>query len=171
MEVAMPLRAPLASSLAIACGFCLSATAVAAPSVPEATISSTVGTGAKGCVESSKVVRFTISTQIGAYTTLSARVTLDGKLVDSRNYVVVTGVRNGVLPVARTFTSRINLKALHSGSHTLKLVGVVAQPLGRRTMAHASSVFVPPVPPSFRGTVTATKTILKCALVRPTFTG
>ena len=162
---------PLALSVAVVCWLCVVASASAAPVVPTAAISSTVGSGANGCVASSKLVRFTITTQSSAYATLSARVTLDGKLVDSRNYVVFAAVRNGVLPVVRTFTSAIRLSSLRSGRHTLKLVGVVAQILGRRVTAQASSVFVPPVPPSTRGTVTATTTITKCAPRRSNFTG
>ena len=162
---------PVLVSVALACGLCAPASVLAAPAIPTAAISSTTGSGSNGCVASTKLVRFTIATQSSAYATVSARVTLDGKLVDSRNYAVVTSVSNGVIPVVRTFTSLIKLNSLHAGRHTLKLVGVVAELFGRRVTAHSSSVFVPAVPPSTRGTVTETKTIAKCAPKRSSFTG
>lgn len=133
---------------------------------PTASIGSTRGAGTGGCVASNKVVRFTLNPLDSYYTFSGATVTLDGKRIASKSYAGLVSASSG--SPMRQFTVRVRLSELRAGRHRLKLVGTTYGLVGRHSANQASSVFVPGGPPLFRGTVTTTRVITKCAA---TFTG
>ncbi|MEI7889176.1 MAG: hypothetical protein WCI34_02590 [Actinomycetes bacterium] len=155
----------LSLSTALALVAAPGASAVPVPD-PTASIGATRGAGASGCVASSKVVKFTLNPLDSYYTFSGATVTLDGKRITSKTYAGLGGAGFGS-PV-RAFNVRVRLSALRAGRHRVKLVGTTYGLLGRHSANQASSVFVPGGPPLFRGTVTTTRVITKCATA---FTG
>jgi len=149
-------KTPLLPVLALTAVLLVPAVAVA-ESIPNPTakISSTRGSGAAGCVQSAKRVRFTIVPNWLYYTIHSATVQLDGRRIASRTYSPGSSI------LAKSFVATVNLSGLSAGRHTLKLTGMVGVPAGRRA-ARSASVYTPAMPPSHLGKVVQTARITKC---------
>jgi hypothetical protein len=131
--------------------------AVAAPAIPTATIGSTTGTGPGGCVRYSKFVGFTLDVGGSGRELTGARVYLDSKLVDVKNWPIgFARARKAVDGQQRRFSSVIRLTGLAGGNHTIKLLGLTTNFLTQRSSSHGAG-FDPAT-----GRVTATKTIRKC---------
>jgi hypothetical protein len=160
-----------------ACVVAVPAAASAKPADPVASIGSTTGTGKGGCVTTSKVVRFTLTSADGYYRFSSAKVTLDGKTIHTQSFALPASVSGGaaaLLPVVNSFTVSVKLSSVKAGKHTLGLSGTVVQPLGRRIGASAASTFTPPGPPTYtNGKVATPAQIVKCAAPKkkPHYTG
>ena len=121
---------------------------------PTASIGSTTGSGPKGCVRKSKVVKFTVSANDVFFVT-SAKVTLDGKEIDSKNFGAPIR-KKSILAGGISFTTDVNLAGSSAGAHTLAVAAAWTEISGLKGIVE-SAVQLP------TGTAKDSAKIVKCA--------